>query len=320
MKHILLIVPRFFSYEKYIKNELENMGFKVNMVYENVNEFSYLSKILIKIIGDKKKYFDRYYSRKTKGNKFDYVLVIRGSFLSVEALRNLKQASPKAKFYMYQWDSASNNPNAKEISPYFDKISTFDIDDSKKFGWFYRPLFYLKSSNRSTKREYDISFIGTLHSQRVKIFQKIKKIEAKKYLFIYSKASHFIKEKYINHNSDFRGVSYKDLSFKSLPLEETNKILSKSHMVIDYTHPAQTGFTMRTCEAIGHKCKLVTNNARVIDADFYDKNNVYVYNIEDFQIPKSFIDSPYHEIPQEILQNYSITNWLKDVINYEQIN
>lgn len=91
-------------------------------------------------------------------------------------------------------------------------------------------------------------------------------------------------------------------------------------MVIDYTHPAQTGFTMRTCEAIGHKCKLVTNNARVIDADFYDKNNVYVYNIEDFQIPKSFIDSPYHEIPQEILQNYSITNWLKDVINYEQIN
>ena len=52
---------------------------------------------------------------------------------------------------MYQWDSIKNNPNALSISEEFDEVSTFDVEDSKKYGWKYRPLFYIKSNDRIKK-------------------------------------------------------------------------------------------------------------------------------------------------------------------------
>ena len=38
-ENLLLIIPKFFSYEKYIKNELEKIGYKVCLIYENADEF-----------------------------------------------------------------------------------------------------------------------------------------------------------------------------------------------------------------------------------------------------------------------------------------
>ena len=93
--------------------------------------------------------------------------------------------------------------------------------------------------------------------------------------------------------------------------------MAASNIVVDYTHLSQTGFTMRTCEAIGHRCKLVTNNKLVKEADFYNENNVYIYDVDNFQIPESFINSPYQELSKEIYERYSISNWIKEIINYE---
>lgn len=134
---------------------------------------------------------------------------------------------------------------------------------------------------------------------------------------MYSKFSHFVKERYLNRNTDFSGVSLKNVRFKSLSLENSNEIMAASNIVVDYTHLSQTGFTMRTCEAIGHRCKLVTNNKLVKEADFYNENNVYIYDVDNFQIPESFINSPYQELSKEIYERYSISNWIKEIINYE---
>lgn len=72
-------------------------------------------------------------------------------------------------------------------------------------------------------------------------------------------------------------------------MSEVNDIMSKSNIIVDYTHPQQTGFTMRTCEAIGHRCKLVTNNKNILKADFYIKDDIYVYDEDEFDIPIEFI-------------------------------
>ena len=316
-ENLLLIIPKFFSYEKYIKNELEKIGYKVCLIYENADEFSSKSKFFIRLAGSKKKYFEGYYTKLLKNKSFDIILAIRASSLCGNSIKEIRKNSPNAKFYMYQWDSVKNNPNAVEIAPYFERVSTFDLEDAKKYGWNYRPLFYIEPVVYTETRKYDLAYICTLHSQRVKIFRKLKETDCIQFLYMYSKFSHFVKERYFNRNTDFSGVSLKNVRFKSLSLENSNEIMAASNIVVDYTHLSQTGFTMRTCEAIGHRCKLVTNNKLVKEADFYNENNVYIYDVDNFQIPESFINSPYQELSKEIYDRYSISNWIKEIINYE---
>lgn len=93
--------------------------------------------------------------------------------------------------------------------------------------------------------------------------------------------------------------------------------MALSDSIVDYTHPNQTGFTMRTCEAIGNRCKLITNNKRIMDADFYNPNNIYVYDLDNLYIPYSFINNEYEELPEEIFERYSLENWLKDILCYK---
>lgn len=317
LKNILLIIPKFFSYEIYIKKELEKLGLNVCMLYENVDYFSITSKISSRLKNSKMSFYDDYFIGNIGDKRFDYLLAIKASHLSEKVIKYIKKNSPSIKMYMYQWDSVKNNENALSISKFFDKISTFDVEDSTRYCWEYRPLFFINSSERTVDRKYDISYICTLHSQRVKIYKELAKIDLQKYMYLYAKFTYYIKEKYFNRNINFDGVSISDVKFRPLSLEESNRILSLTNIVVDYTHPDQTGFTMRTCEALGHKCKLITNNKLVKNADFYNENNVYIYNADDFMIPEQFINKPYIEISQSIYNNYSISRWIRDIIDYE---
>ena len=82
---------------------------------------------------------------------------------------------------------------------------------------------------------------------------------------------------------------------------------------MDYTHPGQTGFTMRTIEALGNGCKLITNNPLVKDADFYDPNNILVYEGTDVEIPEWFVQTPYRKPDDAIYRKYSLTQWIADI-------
>lgn len=317
MIKVLLIIPKFFSYENYIKNELEKLGYYVYLIYENPDEFSFKAKFQISLLNNKQKYYDKYFKNKIKNKRFDIVLAIRAAFLSESIIEYIRSTSPDARFYMYQWDSIKNNHNALVISTLFDKVMTFDIDDSKKYGWKYRPLFYIKSADRSGKRKYDISFIATLHSKRVRIYQIIKKSNRNCFLYLYSRCSHYLKERYINKNPDFLDVSFKEIKRKPLSLEETNTIMANSDIIVDFTHPNQSGFTMRTCEAIGNKCKIVTNNKNIVKADFYNPNNIFIYNEPNYDIPEYFIKRDYIELSDEIYERYSLTNWVNEIMSNE---
>ncbi len=320
MKKLLLIIPKFFGYEKYILEEAQKLGYDVDFIFENIEELYYKYRFIARHFPDKRETaFDDYYEKKLVNKAYDVVLVIRGSSLSEKIIDKIKAKSPDARFYMYQWDSVKNNENARIIAHLFDGVATFDIKDAKEFGWRYRPLFYISASARDNARRYDIVYICSLHSQRLRIYQAIKENFKNMSIFLYmfSNRSHYYNQKYIKRRPEFSGLNDKEVKHKPLSLEDVHRCMGESDIVVDYTHPDQTGFTMRTCEAIGHRCKLITNNKLVKQADFYNENNVYVYDPNSIQIPESFIKSPYQEIPKKIFDRYSISTWLKELIDYE---
>ena len=320
----LLIMPKYFGYEEKIKSEFRMQGISSETIYENVDEISFIYRFVYVYL---KKYkasiMEKYYGNKLKNLKQppDIILVIRGQSLTKKVMDQMKTLYPGAEYIMYQWDSVENNKEILDITNYFDRILTFDMKDADKYGWKYRPLFYCSGAERNDSRKYDLTFIGSLHSQRIAIVNKIHDITRQKglheFTYLFTIRTHYLKQKCILHNTDFANGKNEDIKYKSLSLVETNNIFAESNIVVDYTHPKQNGFTMRTIESIGNKCKLITNNKNVLQADFYNSNNVYVYDPENFTIPDQFLNEPFIELPDEIYERYSIKSWIKDILGIE---
>lgn len=322
-KNILLIMPKFFGYERIIVSRMSLLGAKVTCIYEDMDEINYFYRFVNAYAHQyMSKLMDRYFFENINSiaNRLDYVVLIRGEFLNPIVLETLKErTSSHCKYCMYQWDSVKNNSNSLRIKDYFDYISTFDPEDAKEYGWKYRPLFYIPELVKEKKQDIDVLYMCSLHSKRIDVLNKLKTICNEKkielYKKVYSKKLIFYKRKYLDKREGYISADNKDISSKKMDVTETYKLYNRSRIVVDYTHPGQNGFTMRTIEALGCKKKLVTNNKKIKDADFYDSNNIYVYEGENIEIPEKFIDSIYHVPLEKIYKQYSIDSWLESIMN-----
>ena len=321
-KNILIIMPKFFGYDEFIKKELENMSASVEIIYENMDEVNWLYRAAYVYFP---KYRDnlmqKYYEKKFKyfqKNFFDYVLVIRGESLLIESIKNLKTFQKKAYFIMYQWDSMNNNQNAKNIAGLFDKVLTFDMKDAEKYQWEYRPLFFCNKNMKQWKeKKYDFMYVCSLHSERVKMYRQlaniIKEYHLSGYLRVFSKWTRFFKQKYLKHNPAFTKIKVSQMNFKPLDLAQMQDLYADTKVVVDFTHPNQNGLTMRTIESIGAGCKLLTNNINIKRTSMYNPNNIYVYQNNFDNIAKDFWEKPYEPLEKEKYEYYSLRGWIKDV-------
>ena len=321
-KEVLLICHKFYDYELEIKKSIEKQGAKVTLIYDNIGSYHLYYRMYYRYFPKKyNKVIYNYMSNilKKSNCKFDLVFVIGGVLLDEDTIPLVKSYCNKnCKYIMYQWDSAKNNPNAQKIAKLFDAIYTFDVFDSKNLNWNYRPLFYIDSYiEKNCEKKLDICYLCTWHSKRAQILQILKEFAKKnKFSLFYNMKVPFVffmKHKYINKNPEYNDVAFRDVSFKTLSLKESYKLYQKSKVVVDYTHPGQTGLTMRTIECLGNGCKLVTNNKLIKDADFYNANNILVYE-DELNIPREFIDTPYEKVDNAVLEKYSIDSWLQDIL------
>jgi hypothetical protein len=318
-KRVLLIAPKYFGYEREIIKEIENKGGDVTFVPENLEYFStYHRMIYVYFKSHIEKDRINYYKKRIglHNGKVDYVLIIRGSSVNEDVVQLIKQYNPDAKLIIYNWDSTDLNPNIVKIYMHFDRVLTFDNHDATKYGWIYRPLFFINDA--STNLIHDICFIGSLHSERGVLYRKLKEISINEHIdgifYLYTKKFYYFKQKYINRNPEYIVTDKKDINFRPLSLQETNKLYSSSKVVIDYTHPKQCGLTMRTIESLGHRCKLITNNKHIQDEVFFDPQNVLIYQGVDISIPKDFLQTEYKDISDEIVDKYSLEYWVREVL------
>lgn len=195
-----------------------------------------------------------------------------------------------------------------------------DMCDAETYGWNYVPLYNTCDCIDASKRLYDISFIGSMHTKRAVIAKKLKEFQKRNpemNIFTYVRIPFlsYIKQKYILRNKDYADVTRKTLRFRKMAWDETQKIYENTRIMVDYTAPGQNGYTTRTIECLACKCKLVTNNANVKEADFYRSNNIWVYEENSFDIPEWFLNADYQELPPEIYQRYTIAQWIRNVLS-----
>lgn len=322
-KSILFISPSFFGYERAIKNRLQDLGAKVDY-YDERPANSFWSKAFIRINRNILSYvINRYYSvinYLTKDCFYDYIFVINIEAMPYSFLQYQKIRNPNVKFILYMWDSVSNKKNTVGYLPFFDIVFSFDKSDCDQFRNIkFRPLFFLNEYTEISNYnlfEYDISFIGTAHSDRYLLIMNIqeqiisKGLKAYWYLYLQSKKLFFWNK---ICNLAYRKAKLSDFSYVSLSKEYILDIIKKSKAILDIQHPKQVGLTMRSIEMLGAKRKLITTNLAIKNYDFYSPNNILIVDRNNPVILKDFLLSDYTPIEKDIYNKYSLDGWLEDI-------
>lgn len=329
-KRILFFAPNFFNYEIEIKNKLEALGFIVDL-YDDRPSNSFLIKALIrinpKLIHRK---IRKYFSSILSSNEFmyDYIFFIKCEAALEQDLLCLKKKYPKAKMILYLYDSVNNIKYFEKKAKYFDQVYSFDLEDVKKRkGIKFLPLFYIDEytsvKDILNTNKYAISFIGTAHSDRARIINKLRKELEKKHLMYYFKL--YVPSYWIFYikkifNKDFRELNANGcITCQKLSTAVINSILDDSEIILDIHHPKQSGLTMRTIELIGKKKKILTTNEHIQEYDFYCKNNIFLLNRNDILFDFDKYMNKYIPIPEEIYKKYSLDSWIKEIFNREEI-
>lgn len=220
------------------------------------------------------------------------------------------------------WDSIDNIPNINKKLNLFDYVSSFDRKDCiNNPSINFRPLFYCddyKATNDlKQKYKYDISFIGTIHSDRYKILKEIEKSTKKQNLKLYMYP--FLQSKFIYYfykitKKEFRDTTINNFKFEKISSSDISNIVDRSRIIIDIQHPNQTGLTMRTIEMIGMKKQIITTNKDIVNYDFYDSRNIFILDREKLNIDLKSLFIEYSPIKEEIYQKYSLEYWVYDVL------
>lgn len=330
-KKILVFTPAFFGYEEKIKNKMIALGAEVDMFDERSVTKSW-QKAMLKVnpnifnLRTEKYYFKILDSVKDK--KYDYILFIKCDMPTEKILKKFKNTFIDSRICLYLWDSIKNIPNIKRKFKYFDIISSFDRYDCLNYDFMkFRPLFYCdeykQENNIENKFEYDLCFIGTIHSDRYKILRNIvdfsKENKMKIYIYPFLQ-SRFIYYFYKLTKVEFKNTKISDFKFEKLSAETITDIIRKSRIVIDIEHPNQTGLTMRTIEMLGLNKKLITTNRDIINYNFYNNKNITVFerNNTKFEFDYNLMKQDYVSLDNKIYTFYSIDNWIIDVLGVEK--
>ncbi len=342
-KNILIIMPKFYSYQSKIREDLIARGANVAFYDEEPEKTKFLILKNLESIFHIKNIFKKFNKELVQqivaempAGGYDYFLVIRGNVLTEKTIREIKEKAlkPDAKNIYYSWDSFVNMRHRGTLGRYFDRRATFDsVDVANNSDYELLPLFYsddfdAEKLETPTEYKYDYVSVSAFFPFRYKIFKAFKKANPDKRLCL----------KIYLAPSVYRGKKLKDpklvkdldmdiISFESFKPEEIRDMCKNSKAVLDLAHTKQQGLTMRTMETLGIKRKLVTNNIYLRDYEFYnDVNDIIMEDLEAkadeaertgdysaFILPgEEWLDKPYAE-DEVMRKRYSIHAWIDNL-------
>lgn len=331
MKNILIIMPKFYSYQSQMKADLESRGAYVKFYDEEPEKSKFLilkniEKIFrIKNIfaGFNKKLAQRIIAEQPAGG-YDELLVIRGNVLTTDTINIIKEKAlkPNARTVYYAWDSFENMRHKGELGRVFDYRATFDSVDAKNdpdyelLPLFYSDDFDAEKLQQPSEYKYDYVSVSAFFPFRYKYFKAFKEANPDKKLClkIYMAPSVY-RGKKLTDPKLVKDLDMDIVSFKPFSPTEIRDMVLQSRAVLDLAHEQQQGLTMRTMETLGIKRKLITNNCHLKEYEFYHENNDYIWNGKDFVLPgKEWLDKPYVE-DDNIRKKYSIHAWLSKLLD-----
>lgn len=322
---IVFGAPQDFGFSDSIRSELTAIGYHVIDLSKINNNFKYPSfsiriiNLFRKIFLNDKKYKSEIRSKVITANLIDelskynnvqYALFIRPDLFPLEFFKRIKNRFNK--MVAYQWDGLNRYSNIADYIPFFHDFYAFDPTDIKSNNMikgctnFY---FTRKITPLSFPSKASVFTINSYQKDKIKPLVEIKKtLEALSFplnFIIYSKNKKELKKvNNLGFNTISSMVSY---------YENLNHVLSSS-LLIDVQIHTQSGLSFRVFESIGYDKKLITTNKEIANYEFYNPNNILIWNNQSTQEFLNFYNTPYYPLSEEIKKKYALDNWVKFVL------
>jgi hypothetical protein len=333
-KTIILVMPSYVGLNDMFVKNLELLGFNVinlpiepykyQNIFERVNNAfrkTFLNDKSFKIKLRDENLLTKAKKTISKSFKADYALFIRADMISIELIDFIKHHSKHT--VAYHWDGLEIYPEIFPKINLFDDFYVFDEDDIKKFPDYNVKLttnFYFDFSNESIalKSYNNISpklfYIGAPNSEKITeilCFLKILKNTNLELNFMLLGLSKKVRKeiKDLLPSSTFLKTT--------LNYNETLKLSNNADVLVDFVFHLHSGLSLRFYEAISYGKKMITNNVQVKNYDFYDDNNIFIWDGKQLDLAEllKFIHSPYRELSDEIKQKYAFSSWLANLLN-----
>lgn len=316
-KLLFLCLDVFDLYKVFQDGFIKYSGCEVTTIlykpykYKNNKEriINFLAKVFLgknlKKIWQGKSYFENI----DTDQRFDYTVTICPDILDIGSMQHLKKISNKS--IVYYWDGFDHFPTYKNTTEYFDERFTFDPEDAKTYNLKLVTNFYFVE-DRNTNPSTDLFFLSSYDS-RYSLIEKIVTTIEKQNNKMKIKVLQLPRSK----NETIPKPASNSIEFINKPISfvETTALMKDTKIVLDIQKDIQRGLTFRVFEAMGLGKKLITTNADIINYDFYNPNNIFIWTDDTSHIPNDFLNTPYHELPEDIYKKYSQESWVKKILD-----
>lgn len=323
-----------------IKLSLEKYGMQVDMLdicFPPAFKNNYLPDKLINIFRRlvfkdssyyfkaEKRHYQKFYLQKLKTHPrkdYDYILVIRPDEYKPYFFKTLTQYGTKMCGYI--WDGIHDDwgTDLKNSAKYFQNIFCFDpydIEKHKDIQLKFATNFYIDNLvNRSENLpKYLFSYIGGIGSKDA----NRRDFLIQKNFSDYLQKSEIIIQCDLGYINPENELHNENLQYQNeyLPYIQVLEKEKNAEIIIDICKPHHKGLSFRAFESLFFGKKLITNNADVVNYDFYHPENILIvdFNNPAIEKVKQFMKLPYHPIDENIVKKYSVENWIKYILNLE---
>lgn len=319
----LFICASFFGYAAEIKRAMEARGRQVVWFEDRPALDTYTKgalRLAPELVAEKAEAYFRKIIEDTRAAPIRDVLIVKGEALSPKMIAEMRAAFPQARFTLYFWDGSLNLPkDTPEKMALVDRVLSFDPADVRANPKIvYRPLFFIPEYEAlpETGQDIDLMFFGTLHTDRKPVCDRIAAAlpKDKRLTAIFYVRSKLMLNLEKLHRPSYWRFREGELIFKPLGKAEVTALIARAKVVVDIERPVQSGYTMRTLEMLGGRRKLVTTNPEILNADFYDPQNIAVIDRTAPKLDATFLNAPYRAPPADVVKRYSLAGWLDDVL------
>lgn len=185
-------------------------------------------------------------------------------------------------------------------------IYTFDAGDARRYHFNQLNQVYCYPSKKLLAHKENIRFnaifIGQDKKRTATLTKLASTLEQQKLTFHF----HIVCDKHTMQTPQLRPF-YQN---HQLSYEDSLALLLQAQSIIEILQKGQTGMTLRTLEAVFLQKKLITNNISIVHTPIYHPDNIYILGQEKRSL-SDFLNTPYHELPQEVINPYEIHHWIQ---------
>lgn len=239
---------------------------------------------------------------------YDMVL-IHGTWLAEDIPRWMRKKMQRetskkpSKIIWWYWNTVVEQDHPDRVSAQDCEKWSFDKQDCETYHMKYNTQYYFASYPLPTTEVVtDVCYLGTDGGRKEKLVELQKQLKEQSittdFRILVQKIPDSLEE----------GIMY---FTEKVDYAENLRQIAQSKAIVEILREGQIGQTLRPLEAMFHKKKLITNDLRIVEYDYYCPENIFVLGLDDMQRMSEFLNTSYQEIPEHIRNKYESKAWLE---------